>query len=876
MRVPDFTARNRAINDLGLTADVNADSFQLQQISRHLNSLPPVAVSFYSPTSPGYAPGRTTLLGLDTTGYPLHTQIVVEFGPNGEYIERWQLIYDALGPRQALLDYGGEALPVRWERVTDKRSGVPSYDELQLRAPAGGYVFAERDLMRDYAGGPVEKFFAALLDGPLPRPTDPEGDANWRRVGDEQVPDPTPFTLFVPLAAAQSAAADEQLRAHRQYRILGGDAAASGRDVIAYALSPTAFDPRAFRVTPATPSSQETYEPGTYELVPGAFVPGPVAPDSVALPFLAPEVRALLALGAAQLLTVPAGQTSLETTFLTYAFGNYAGDEIHVLNGALDEIRDLSGDSTLWTAGDTQSYTLFGGLYAFTVTPADPARPVHVLLRRAPQGGILYDALGQETDGAPTNKSFSDEIDNLYNVLQETVDELSLNKADLVNGKVPAGQLPSYVDDVLELLTFAALPAPGEAGKLYHVTDDPTPTANGLYRWSGTAYAKLPAGYVRPAVEVRRPDGTVTAIPPSAVPGNELVDALNQSGQSGGPGDVLVAFTRKGGDLGRVNVLGNDNTVFGFGTQLLDNGVGLSVGDNTTNRFYDVLFESSLPQSSFFCQVGHARVELFGGRLKTPAGGGYTAIGVDLVLTDVRATGVNLRGQVAQGGSTAGFVYLRGSTRVDAAVLANVNVVDQRGSAAGTFVPLTGTTPGNGLSGPLELKAGHQLRLAGPAVGYAFENQAGNLELLRNGQKVALFNDQFLQLSRGGGGVVTLGASAGNELLVNGQPVAGGGGVSTLVIDSTAALRVSRGIPVYEAVAGLEEVYETNASAGRYQLDKNTLSGTRIFGPPDQSRTQILTALQALTPAERAAGVRLYVKTVPVVPSDASTLLIRL
>ena len=58
--------------------------------------------------------------------------------------------------------------------------------------------------------------------------------------------------------------------------------------------------------------------------------------------------------------------------------------------------------------------------------------------------------------------------------------DLSL-KADLVGGTVPASQLPSYVDDVLEFADLASLPVTGEIGKIYVTLDD-----NKLYRWSGT------------------------------------------------------------------------------------------------------------------------------------------------------------------------------------------------------------------------------------------------------------------------------------------------------------------------------------------------------------------------------------------------------
>lgn len=53
-------------------------------------------------------------------------------------------------------------------------------------------------------------------------------------------------------------------------------------------------------------------------------------------------------------------------------------------------------------------------------------------------------------------------------------------------GKVPAAQLPSYVDDVLEFDNKATFPADGEDGKIY--IDKAT---NKTYRWSGTAYIEI-------------------------------------------------------------------------------------------------------------------------------------------------------------------------------------------------------------------------------------------------------------------------------------------------------------------------------------------------------------------------------------------------
>lgn len=62
-------------------------------------------------------------------------------------------------------------------------------------------------------------------------------------------------------------------------------------------------------------------------------------------------------------------------------------------------------------------------------------------------------------------------------------------KADLVGGKVPASQLPSYIDDVLEYSAKSAFPATGESGKIYVATDN-----NKAYRWGGTAYVEISQG----------------------------------------------------------------------------------------------------------------------------------------------------------------------------------------------------------------------------------------------------------------------------------------------------------------------------------------------------------------------------------------------
>jgi hypothetical protein len=64
----------------------------------------------------------------------------------------------------------------------------------------------------------------------------------------------------------------------------------------------------------------------------------------------------------------------------------------------------------------------------------------------------------------------------------------SSNFASLVNGVVPAVQLPGFVDDVLEFAALVNFPTTGETGKIYVAT-----TTNITYRWSGSAYVEISA-----------------------------------------------------------------------------------------------------------------------------------------------------------------------------------------------------------------------------------------------------------------------------------------------------------------------------------------------------------------------------------------------
>lgn len=96
----------------------------------------------------------------------------------------------------------------------------------------------------------------------------------------------------------------------------------------------------------------------------------------------------------------------------------------------------------------------------------------------------MLDYVDQEVSNAVSGNTWPSDKPNYYTKTQ--VDNIASTKADLVSGKIPSSQLPSYVDDVVEVANYAALPVTGETGKLYVTLDD-----NKLFRWSGSVYIEI-------------------------------------------------------------------------------------------------------------------------------------------------------------------------------------------------------------------------------------------------------------------------------------------------------------------------------------------------------------------------------------------------
>ena len=109
------------------------------------------------------------------------------------------------------------------------------------------------------------------------------------------------------------------------------------------------------------------------------------------------------------------------------------------------------------------------------------------------------------------------------------------------NGKVPATQLPSYVDDVVEYSSVSDFPATGESGKIYVARD-----TNKDYRWSGTTYVELSkydeatqsASGLMSATDKTKLDGIATGATANVV-SNSLTDTSTTNALSAAKGKEL-------------------------------------------------------------------------------------------------------------------------------------------------------------------------------------------------------------------------------------------------------------------------------------------------------------------------------------------------
>ena len=131
---------------------------------------------------------------------------------------------------------------------------------------------------------------------------------------------------------------------------------------------------------------------------------------------------------------------------------------------------------------------------------------------------------------ADTLNLFEQAFNNINNSISECV---RLDK----NGKVPAEQLPSYVDDVLEFASKSNFPSTGEKGKIY--VDLST---ENIFRWSGTTYTEISPSLITQA-DIKKLQGIEDGAQKNNVT-QEMINKWNNKWDSAYGKDISRGKTR--------------------------------------------------------------------------------------------------------------------------------------------------------------------------------------------------------------------------------------------------------------------------------------------------------------------------------------------
>lgn len=183
---------------------------------------------------------------------------------------------------------------------------------------------------------------------------------------------------------------------------------------------------------------------------------------------------------AAQIVVDVSGYVTAASNYATAAYNskNAAADSATAAAGSVIAAQNKSYDSEAWAKGTRNGVD---------IASTDPAYHNNAKYY-ADQASTIGDVI-------------KDNITSLYFTWSSTKISTELsNKIGLVDGKIPAAYLPSYVDDVVEGYlnaldgkfyeesTYETEITP-EAGKIYSALD-----TNKTYRWGGSSYVQLNAG----------------------------------------------------------------------------------------------------------------------------------------------------------------------------------------------------------------------------------------------------------------------------------------------------------------------------------------------------------------------------------------------
>ena len=164
-------------------------------------------------------------------------------------------------------------------------------------------------------------------------------------------------------------------------------------------------------------------------------------------------------------------------------------------------------------------------------------------------------------------------IDRIPTIPDSKIGEVSAEK---ITGTIPSENLPSYVDDVVEVDNHSSLPPTGEAGKIY--VDKQT---NKTYRWGGSEYVEISASLAlgETSATAFRGDYGQTAYQHAQSKGSEFASGLYKIATNS-EGHVTGAVAVQKSDITALGIPGEDTDTTYEDATTSDSGL-MSAADKT-------------------------------------------------------------------------------------------------------------------------------------------------------------------------------------------------------------------------------------------------------------------------------------------------------
>ena len=175
--------------------------------------------------------------------------------------------------------------------------------------------------------------------------------------------------------------------------------------------------------------------------------------------------------------------------------GGGAGIGSYVLvfvNGVLDRHTDMAKVRGAYDSGDNIFLSIIDEGTSEALVPAsgwiDEQNRLHLVARDFDDDKTYKLLIGENAHEADVEIADGIDMGDTEIPDAEYIEAQLAGKADLVDGKVPADQLPGYVDDIAEFDSMGDFPEVGEDDKIYLAKD-----TNLTYRWSGSEYVQINA-----------------------------------------------------------------------------------------------------------------------------------------------------------------------------------------------------------------------------------------------------------------------------------------------------------------------------------------------------------------------------------------------